>query len=65
MRVLSGVQPTGNLHLGNYLGAIKQFVALKDQGHGHGSVWVVKVDENHAAAAALKVVVGDDDAGRR
>ena len=26
-RVLSGVQPTGNLHLGNYLGAIKNFVA--------------------------------------
>ncbi|MEM1139044.1 MAG: tryptophan--tRNA ligase [Pseudomonadota bacterium] len=29
-RVLSGVQPTGNLHLGNYLGAIKRFVALQD-----------------------------------
>jgi tryptophanyl-tRNA synthetase len=28
-RVFSGVQPTGNLHLGNYLGAIKQFVALQ------------------------------------
>ena len=26
-RVFSGVQPTGNLHLGNYLGAIKRFVA--------------------------------------
>ncbi len=30
-RVLSGVQPTGNLHLGNYLGAIKNFVALQEQ----------------------------------
>jgi len=29
--VFSGVQPTGNLHLGNYLGAIKKFVALQDQ----------------------------------
>lgn len=29
-RVLSGVQPTGNLHLGNYLGAIKRFVALQE-----------------------------------
>lgn len=28
-RVLSGVQPTGNLHLGNYLGAIRNFVALQ------------------------------------
>ena len=30
-RVFSGVQPTGNLHLGNYLGAIKQFVAMQSQ----------------------------------
>jgi len=30
-RVFSGVQPTGNLHLGNYLGAIKKFVALQAQ----------------------------------
>jgi tryptophanyl-tRNA synthetase len=29
-RVFSGVQPTGNLHLGNYLGAITKFVALQD-----------------------------------
>ena len=26
--VFSGVQPTGNLHLGNYLGALKNFVSL-------------------------------------
>jgi tryptophanyl-tRNA synthetase len=30
-RVFSGVQPTGNLHLGNYLGAIKSFVQLQDR----------------------------------
>ncbi len=30
-RVFSGVQPTGNLHLGNYLGAIVKFVALQQQ----------------------------------
>ena len=28
-RVLSGIQPTGNLHLGNYLGAIKNFVSMQ------------------------------------
>src|SRR5690606_38728817 len=28
--VFSGVQPTGNLHLGNYLGALQKFVALQD-----------------------------------
>ena len=30
-RVFSGVQPTGNLHLGNYLGAIKNFVSLQNE----------------------------------
>ncbi len=29
-RVFSGVQPTGNLHLGNYLGAVRNFAALQD-----------------------------------
>ena len=29
-KIFSGVQPTGNLHLGNYLGAIKNFVALNN-----------------------------------
>src|SRR5664280_2761505 len=29
-RVFSGVQPTGNLHLGNYLGAVTKFVALQE-----------------------------------
>ena len=29
--VFSGVQPTGNLHLGNYLGALKKFVALQEE----------------------------------
>jgi tryptophanyl-tRNA synthetase len=29
-KIFSGVQPTGNLHLGNYLGAIKNFVSLND-----------------------------------
>ena len=30
-KIFSGVQPTGNLHLGNYLGAIKNFVELSNQ----------------------------------
>ena len=29
-RIFSGVQPTGNLHLGNYLGAIRNFVRLQE-----------------------------------
>jgi tryptophanyl-tRNA synthetase len=29
--VFSGIQPTGNLHLGNYLGSIKNWIDLQDQ----------------------------------
>ncbi len=31
-RVFSGIQPTGSLHIGNYLGALKRFVDLQDAG---------------------------------
>lgn len=31
MRVFSGIQPSGQMQLGNYLGAIRKFVALQDQ----------------------------------
>ncbi len=37
-RVFSGVQPTGALHLGNYLGALKKFVALQ---HTHDCIFCV------------------------
>ena len=30
-RVFSGIQPTGNLHIGNYLGAVKQWVASQEK----------------------------------
>ncbi len=30
-RIFSGIQPSGELHLGNYLGAVKNWVALQDQ----------------------------------
>ncbi len=31
MRIFSGIQPSGELHIGNYLGAVKNWVALQDQ----------------------------------
>jgi len=31
MRVVSGIQPTGNLHLGNYLGAIRNWVKMQNE----------------------------------
>lgn len=33
MRSLSGIQPSGRLHLGNYFGAVRQFLKLQEQGH--------------------------------
>lgn len=33
-RILSGIQPSGKLHIGNYFGAIKQHIALQDEGQG-------------------------------
>jgi tryptophanyl-tRNA synthetase len=32
LRILSGVQPSGKLHLGNYFGAVKQHIALQSEG---------------------------------
>src|SRR5438132_3180718 len=32
-RILSGVQPSGKLHLGNYFGAVKQHIALQHEGN--------------------------------
>ena len=46
--VFSGVQPTGNLHLGNYLGAIRKFVALQES---HNCVYCVV--DLHALTAQL------------
>jgi len=30
-RIFSGIRPTGNIHLGNYLGAVKQWIALQEK----------------------------------
>src|SRR5262249_51326028 len=32
MRIFSGIQPTGDKHLGNYIGAIRQYVATQSEG---------------------------------
>ena len=29
-KVVSGIRPTGNLHLGNYFGAVKSFIEMQD-----------------------------------
>jgi tryptophanyl-tRNA synthetase len=35
MRVLSGIQPTGRFHWGNYFGAIRQYIELQDEHEGY------------------------------
>jgi tryptophanyl-tRNA synthetase len=49
-RVFSGVQPTGNLHLGNYLGAIVNFVKLQET---HNCIYCVV--DMHAITPAIDV----------
>jgi tryptophanyl-tRNA synthetase len=44
MRVVSGIQPTGNLHLGNYLGAIKRWVKLQDVVANPGDLLIFLAD---------------------
>src|SRR5687767_2998760 len=34
MRIFSGIQPTGRKHLGNYIGAIRQYVEGQERGQG-------------------------------
>jgi len=69
-RVFSGVQPTGNIHIGNYLGALKQFVELQDD---HDCIYCIvdlhsitlpqdpkTLRENILDVAALYLAVGLD-----
>ena len=48
MRVVSGIQPTGNLHLGNYLGAIRQWLAMQDQAAASGGECLFFLADLHA-----------------
>jgi tryptophanyl-tRNA synthetase len=47
-RVVSGIQPTGNLHLGNYLGAVKQWVAMQDDIQAGGGETMYFIADLHA-----------------
>src|SRR6202790_3099296 len=58
-RVFSGVQPTGNLHLGNYLGAIVNFVKLQAT---HSCIYCVV--DLHAITVPISVWGGPDELRR-
>jgi tryptophanyl-tRNA synthetase len=48
MRVVSGIQPTGNLHLGNYLGAIRNWVRMQDAMTSEGGECLFFLADLHA-----------------
>ena len=48
MRIVSGIQPTGNLHLGNYLGAIRNWVRMQDDMAASGGECLFFLADLHA-----------------
>jgi tryptophanyl-tRNA synthetase len=48
MRIVSGIQPTGNLHLGNYLGAIRNWVRMQDDAAAQGGDCLFFLADLHA-----------------
>ncbi|HSG34781.1 MAG TPA: tryptophan--tRNA ligase [Sphingomonadaceae bacterium] len=48
MRVVSGIQPTGQPHLGNYLGAIRNYVKLQDEAMAAGGECLIFLADLHA-----------------
>jgi tryptophanyl-tRNA synthetase len=48
MRIVSGIQPTGNLHLGNYLGAIRNWVRMQDEADSAGGQCLYFLADLHA-----------------
>lgn len=52
MRVVSGIQPTGKPHLGNYLGAIRNYVRLQDDADAAGGECLIFIADLHALSMA-------------
>lgn len=49
--IVSGIQPTGNLHIGNYLGAVKNWVALQNSGKYDMYIFIADL---HALTGKMK-----------
>ncbi len=61
-RIVSGIQPTGQLHLGNYLGAIRNWVRMQDETHAAGGTCHFFLADLHAISqyqepAALRAAI--------
>lgn len=57
MRVVSGIQPTGKPHLGNYLGAIVNYVKLQDEAQAAGGECLIFLADLHAISMPHKPAV--------
>jgi len=53
LRIVSGIQTTGNLHLGNYLGAIRQWVAMQDDMAAGGGEALFFLADLHSLTVAI------------
>ncbi len=54
MRIFSGIQPTGRKHLGNYIGAISQYVEGQDRAEAAGSESIYCIVDLHAISVAYE-----------
>jgi tryptophanyl-tRNA synthetase len=61
-RILSGVQPSGKLHLGNYFGAIKQHIALQEQYPGEAFYFIA---DYHALTTLKDAEAKEADAAQK
>ena len=57
MRVVSGIQPTGKPHLGNYLGAIVNYVKLQEEAQAAGGECLIFLADLHAISMPHKPAV--------
>ena len=57
MRILSGIQSSGKLHLGNYLGAMKQHIELQ---HGRECLFFIAYDHSFTGTVPVQWGRGRD-----
>ena len=57
MRIFSGIQPTGRKHLGNYIGAILQYVEGQERTHAAGDLAIYCIVDLHATTVAYEPAV--------
>ena len=57
MRIFSGIQPTGRKHLGNYIGAILQYVEGQERTHAAGDLAIYCIVDLHATTVPYEPAV--------